>query len=536
MDFFDDPNLFVGGLDGLDEDVFPTAPSFVDELNLSADFEPLQVEPLGKHQDMIPPVSSTSAQQAMPCYGQQMGHFIGIKAQNPMGQAFSGPGGTGGGGGGGGGIIAEQHGQCHSAAMTQVPQSNGLFFSSSSPMWGNQDQNGNMYHPLSQQQPPLCHQQQQQQQLHNQQLHVSQPQTQQHHACHQQQQRMRQQQLQQQRSHQQQLLNQHQQINTRTMSLPPQQHHNFPFQQGSQTLSQQQVHHSQQQVQLHPRVPRFHSRALPSKSYLDSQNDSLTGTCLQPQQQGRYQLNKGDQAFPGSGLGGNNLPVPMHHPPSMVHSLPPYISSATTYQPAQYPAYPGEPELPSQQSLSSASVARPITTVAPLASTLPELSGAVCQFPSTSVMGQQHARTPVNQAEECPFRAIRCSGETQGNGKSSEMFGESMSCYPSMARQPPSEQPQSCGAINTNGYQALGDNLLPSEAQDSDLEGLEPPDLLPDLLPQLEVALNHQDKSNGSWADSSKEWGHEHRRQPPVKHKEEKVTLYYKVFSFIFAL
>ena len=101
MDFFDDPNLFVGGLDGLDEEGFPSAPSLVDELNLSADFEPLQVEPLGpgKHQDMMPPVSSTSTQQAMPTYSHQIGHYIGMKAQNPMGQAFSGPGGTGGGDG-----------------------------------------------------------------------------------------------------------------------------------------------------------------------------------------------------------------------------------------------------------------------------------------------------------------------------------------------------------------------------------------------------------------------------------------------------
>lgn len=535
MDFFNDPNLFVGGLEGLDEDGFPSAPSLVDELNLSADFEPLQVEPLGpgKHQDMMPPVST---QQAMPTYSEQMGHYIGVKAQNPMGQAFSGPGGPGGGGGG---MIADQHGQYHNAAMSQVPQSNGLFCNSSSPMWGNQDQNGNMYHPLSQQQQQhqqqqLCHQQQQ---LHNQQLHVRQQQTQQqqHHPCHRQQQeqqhRMRQQQqLQQQQSHQQQLLNQrqHQQINTQTMSLQQQQHHNFSFHQGGQSRSQQQVHHAQQQVQhqLTAGGLRFHSRALPSKSYLDSQNASLSETCLQPQQQqGSYQLARGGQAFSGSGPEDPNLAFPMHSA-SMVHSLPTCsVSSATAYQPAQYPAYPGEPEIPSlsQQSLSSALVSRPATTSAPLTATVPELSGTVCQFPSAAVMSQQHTRAPVSQAEECPFRALRCSGETQGNCKSSEMFGESMSCYPSMASQLPSEQPQSCGAINTNGYQALGDNLLPSEAQDGDLQGLEPPDLLPDLLPQLEAALSQQDESNCSWAESSQERGHEHRKPPPVEYKEEKV-------------
>lgn len=540
MDFFNDPNLFVGGLEGLDEDGFASAPSLVDELNLSADFEPLQVEPLGsgKHQDMMPPVST---QQTMPTYSEQMGHYIGMKAQNPMAQAFPGPGGTGGGGSG---LIADQHGQYHNAAMSQVPQSNGLFCSSSSPMWGNEDQNGNMYHPLSQQQQhqqqQLCHQQQ----LHNQQIHVRQQPTQQqqHHPCHQQQEqqhRMRQQQqqqLQQQQSHQQQLLNQrqHQQINTQTMSLQQQHHHNFSFHQGGQSQSQQQIHHTPQQVQHQLAVggQRFHSRALPSKSYLDSQNASLSGTCLQPQQQqGSYQLTRSGQAFSGSGPEDPNLPFPMHSS-SLVHSLP--ACSAAAYQPAQYPAYPGEPEIPSlsQQPLSSASVSRPTTTAAPLTPTVPELPGTVCQFPSAAVMSQKHTRAPVSQADECPFRALRCSGEAQGNCKSSEIFGESMRCFPNMAGQMPSEQPQSCGAINTNGFEALGDDLLPSDAQDGDLEGLEPPDLLPDLLPQLEAALSQGDDSNCSWGESSQERGHEPRKSPPVEFKEEKVLQYYKLKSF----
>lgn len=314
------------------------------------------------------------------------------------------------------------------------------------------------------------------------------------------------------------------------MPLQQQQHHTFPFHQGGQ--SQQQVQHSQQRVQHQLNVggPRFQSRALPSKSYLD-QNASLSGTCLQQQHQqqqhGRYQLTRGGQAFSGSGPEDPNLPFAMHSS-SMVHSLPTCsVSSATAYQPAQYPAYPGEPEIPSlnQQSMSAASVSGPTTATAPLTSTVPELSGTVCQFPSTGVMNQQHTRVPVSQAaaEECPFRALRCSRETQGNCRSSEMFGESMSCYPSMSSQLPSEQPQSCGAINTNGYQALGDSLLTSDAQDEDLEGLEPPDLLPDLLPQLEAALSQQDDSNCSWANSSVERGHEDRKPPPVDYKEEKV-------------
>lgn len=526
MDFFNDPSLFVGGLEGLDDDGFPSAPSLVDELNLSADFEPLQMEPLGpgKHQDMAPPVST---QQAMPAFSEQMSQYISIKAQNPVGQAFSGPGL---GGGGGGGMIANQHGQYHNAAMSQVPQSNGLFCNSSSPMWGNQDQNGNMYHHLLQQ----PQQPQHQRQLHNHQLHVrQQTQQQQHHPCRQQQEQQHRigQQLRQQQSHHQQLLNQHQhqQINTQTISMQQQQHHNFSFHQGGQSQSQQQVYHTQPQVQQQLTVegPRFHSRALPTKSYLDSQNASLSGTCLSSQQQqGSYQLTGGGQSFSGSGPEEPNLLFPMHSS-SMVHALPTcsVTSAAAAYQQAQYPAYPGEPEIPglNQQSLSSASVSRPTTHSAPLTSTVAELSGSVCQFPPTEVMSQKHSRAPVSQAEECPFRALRCSGETQGARKSSEMFGESMSCYSSMTSQLPSERPQSCGAINTNGYQALGDNLLPSGTQDGDLEGLEPPDLLPDLLPQLEAALSQQDESSCSWANSSQERGHEHRKPPLVEYKEEKV-------------
>lgn len=105
-----------------------------------------------------------------------------------------------------------------------------------------------------------------------------------------------------------------------------------------------------------------------------------------------------------------------------------------------------------------------------------------------------------------------------------------------MAGQMPSEQPQSCGAINTNGFEALGDDLLPSDAQDGDLEGLEPPDLLPDLLPQLEAALSQGDDSNCSWVESSQERGHEPRKSPPVEFKEEKVLQYYKLKSFSFEL
>lgn len=87
-----------------------------------------------------------------------------------------------------------------------------------------------------------------------------------------------------------------------------------------------------------------------------------------------------------------------------------------------------------------------------------------------------------------------------------------------MTSQLSSEQPQSCRAVNTNGYQAFGENILSSGVRDGDLETLGPPDLLPDLLPQLEAALTQQDESNCSWADSSQE-----KKPPPVEYNEEKV-------------
>ncbi|KAK5600400.1 hypothetical protein CRENBAI_023582 [Crenichthys baileyi] len=507
MDFFDDPSLYVGGLEGLDEDGFHSTPSLVDELNLSAGFEPLQVEALGpgKHQEMMPPVSS---QQAVPSYNQPLVDYTGVKAQNHLGQVFSSSQSTGCD------LGREQHGQYHNATISQVPQPNGLFCSTGSPMWGNQGQNGNVFHHVSQQQ-QHCHQQ-----LHNQQLHGRQHTQQQHHSGHlqsgQQQERMRQ--LQQQQSHQQQLLNQHQQITTASVCLQQQQHHAFSFHQGGQSGSQQQMHHSQHQLPV--RESQFHSRTPQSKPYLERQNVSLSGTCLQTrQQQGSYQLLRGGQAFAGSGLEDSPLSFPIHSS-SAVHSLPTCsISSAHAYPAAEFPAYPGEPEIP---SLSQQSSCRPITT-APITTTVPRLPGTACQFQSTAHVSQLHSGATVNQADECPFRALCCSGETQAVCKSSEMFGESVSCYPSMTNHLSSEPHTGCGVINTNGYQTFGDNVLTSVAQDGDLEGLDPPDLLPDLLPQLEDAFRQQDESSCSWVDFSQKNGHENKKPTAIECKDEKV-------------
>lgn len=497
MDFFDDPNLFVGSLEELDEDGFHSAPSLVDELNLSAGFEPLQVETLGpgKHQEMMPRVSS---QQAVPSYNQPMVHYTAVKAENLLGQVFSSSRSTGCD------VGPEQHGQYQNATISQVPQPNGQFCSTGSPMWGNQDQNGNVFHHVSQQQQQLCHQQ-----LHNQQVHGSQ---------HNQQQRMRQQQLQRQHDHQQQLLNQHQQINTAGVCLQQQPHHAFSFHQGGQSSSLQQIHHPQHQLPV--RESQFHSRTLPGKPFLERQNASLSGACLQTrQQQGSYQLVRGGPAFCASGLEDSHLSFPIH-PSSAVHSLPTCsVRSAHAYQAAEFPAYPGEPEIP---SLSQQSSCRPITT-APITTTVPRLPGTACQFQSTAHVSQLQSGTMVSQADECPFRALRCSGETQTVCKSSEMFGDSVSCYPSMTNHLPSEQHMSCRVINTNGYQAFGDNILPPEPQDGGLEGLDAPDLLPDLLPQLEDAFRQQEESSCSWVHSSQKKEHENGKPTTTEHKDEKV-------------
>lgn len=544
MDFFDDPNLFVEALEGIDGEGFSSGPSLVDELNLSTDFEPLQVEPTGtvKHQVMVPSAPSSHSQQAMSAYGQQMGHYTGIKAHNPIGQVFHSPGPVVGDGG-----VTQQHSQYHSASLNQPPQPNGLYVNSSSPMWGNQDQNGNMYHPIAQQQqqqqPPPPQQQRlhQQHQIHNQPLHLQQQQTaQQHHLCHQQQrmQQLQQQQQQQhqQSCHQQQLLNQrpHQQMDPQTLSLQ-QQHHSFPFHQGGHPQSQKQAHHNQQQVQqqLNMGGARFNSRVVPpsgvllSKSYLEGQDGSLHGTPLQQQhqQQSGYQLARGGQAFSGAPMEDPSMSFSLQGS-AMAHTLPACsLSSATAFQPSQYPAYPGEPDMPSlgQQSLPSASVSRPTV---PLTSTVP---GVGCEFSTTPVMSQQQQQQPqaaVSQAGECSFRDLRCSGQTQGSYNSSEMFGQAMSCYPSAASQLLPGLSQNCGVTavpDSNGCQSLVESTVQPVAQRGNFEGLVPPDLLPDLLPHLEEALSQHGGSNSSWDNGSQEKKRNVRNIPLVEYKEEKV-------------
>lgn len=108
-----------------------------------------------------------------------------------------------------------------------------------------------------------------------------------------------------------------------------------------------------------------------------------------------------------------------------------------------------------------------------------------------------------------------------------------MSCYSSMASPLASEHPQSCGAISVNGYQALGEGLLSSGAHDRDLDDLEPPDLLPDLLPQLEAALSQQDERKCSWTTSSRERGQEHRKPPPDAYNKEVGSVTFCILDII---
>lgn len=215
-------------------------------------------------------------------------------------------------------------------------------------------------------------------------------------------------------------------------------------------------------------------------------------------------MSAGGGAFSGSQPEPPDLLFPMHSSP-MVH---PMASCSVS----QYPAYPGEPETP---SLAEQPLAPPASS---------SLEG-LCPFRSTEAMSQQHARTPIGQASEYALPGLRCPDEAQGDCKSSDMFGKSMNFYPAVSGQLPSEQPRrSCGA-NTNGYPALGDHLLPSGAQHGDLEELEPSDLLPDLLPQLEATLSQQHQSNsGSWADSSHGRGNEPRKASLVDYKDAKVN------------
>ncbi|XP_049423186.1 uncharacterized protein LOC125883091 isoform X2 [Epinephelus fuscoguttatus] len=550
MAFSSDHN-FTGNLEGQGKNGLTSAPSLVDEQNLSADFEPAPVEPLcpGEPQNMMP----ATTQQAMPGNSQQIGHYIGMESQNAMGQAFSGPGGMGGGGGG---IVVDQHGQYPNASMSQA--GNTLFF--------NQDQNGNMFYRYR---PYLYN--------HNQQLCVLQQKTQQQQHC------------------PNQLLNQHQHHQLFPQALPLQ-HHNFSFDQGGQSQSQKQSRLSRQRVQnqLPAQGLKSRIRAKQKKTYVDSQK-----TCLQPQQQGSYQLAKAGEALSGSRLRVPQSCFPVHSS-SMTHSLP--LSAATAYETPQYPPYRGDAEIPShsQQPLFTTSVPVPTTSTAPLTSTAPTHSGSGGQFPSTvsptkacqpaqdpSYPGdpkipshnQQPLFTtsvPVPTTSTAPLTSTAPTHSGTG-GQFSSTVSPTKACQPAQdAPYPgdpeiPSHSQQSLSTPSVSvpttstatftstvpslpGMEGqLEENLLQtlccsgvSQANSSmasplrpqsygaslSLEDLLQPDeenlgflghpaLLVDLLSQLESPPSQQDASEYSCVQSSQESGHEHRTSS-VGYKVEK--------------
>ncbi|MBN3284055.1 CHD9 protein, partial [Polyodon spathula] len=151
MDFFDDANLFGGGLEGLADDSFAqTDPvSLVDELGLGAEFEPLQVEPLGQVKQPGNPPSQPGL-----CFEQQMSQFEPLKGHHHHhrqqgGQPFSIPNESTNNG-------LPRHSQYTASPLHQPSQSNGLFpdMVDGSPMWGNQNeaqfhQNHGNLHPFN---------------------------------------------------------------------------------------------------------------------------------------------------------------------------------------------------------------------------------------------------------------------------------------------------------------------------------------------------------------------------------------------------
>lgn len=486
MDFFDDPNIFGGGLDSLVQDdpgFTPGAVSLDDELQLGPSLENLQVD--------TGPRSST-IQHGIP-YSQPVGHFDTVKAQTSIEQSFPGP--DVGSNDGRAFLSQQQPFQRHT--MNQVPQTNGLFLHNS-PMWGNHDHKGNNYHQ---------HHQQHHQQLHQQLQHKhfqQQQQFQQHHSQHQQ---YSHQHLQQ-RQHS---LNQHPISNQ--LQLPHQQiahqglHHigktyqdhlNFYYEGNVPQNHSQQHHHNSLSVEgspFHPTVaPSGHSQ---SKQYLEASMRPVSS------QQSGFQVAQGVQGFTTDPrLEDNDLAFPVQPSPA-THSFPTdSVSHASSYPTARY----APPVVNETQSYSSAplSITTSSMAISPSASNLLDTG---CPFLSNSRMEhqQQQVRIPGSPAQQCPLRS---SKSDQNPFNSSEVFSDGLNSFSadrpfSTAERRTCDVPgplvanQSVSSIN--GFQALEEVLL-GEQHDQRLDDLsEAPDLIGDeLLPQLE-ALDQEENSNHSW-------------------------------------
>ncbi|KAL7978944.1 hypothetical protein Chor_013433 [Crotalus horridus] len=136
MDFFDDANLFSDTLEGLSDDAFVQAGpvSLVDELNLGAEFEPLQIDSLNH-------VQETHTQQKMNDY-EHLNQYDSLKLQ--VSQSFSSPVEN----------VLSPHSEFSCSPVHPQNQTNGLFpdVADGSPMWGHQtsssvsNQNGSPFH------------------------------------------------------------------------------------------------------------------------------------------------------------------------------------------------------------------------------------------------------------------------------------------------------------------------------------------------------------------------------------------------------
>lgn len=479
MDFFDDSSIFPGALEELSNESFAPPSVFapgVDEL-ISSEFESLPVVGAGKH----PGIGSSSSQQGLN-FEPQIDHFGLLKSPHSIGQPYVSNCTTSEGG-----HVLGQHAQYHGSPLHQTPQANGLF-PDSSPMWGNQDQNGNGFHQL--------------------------PQQQSHH----------------QHVHQHRHLQPHQQL-AGSQTLHQQgkafpEHQEFMFFPGNQVQKQQQPqrnHHGQlQSFSLNTECNGALYRQGGILNAFKQPNphinaDSVSFPCGNQQQQSRMQNCQGAQKYPTST---ENMVMPFsREPTSSAHCS---VSSGASYCNVQY-RLPGQPVLSASAAQSSTHVpanTTSSTTVPILSRSMREFSGAEDAFSLLQEMDQHQPRQQVsiNQAGDCPFPAMRLPAQAQEDYSSSEIFSEDVVSYSGPITQHPTASQGSCGPlippVNSNGYDDLVENLLPQiDAQTGEFEGLEASDLLEDdLLPQLEsevltqrLPLEQHKESNYSWTNGNQE-------------------------------
>lgn len=512
MDFFDDPNIFGGGLDSLVQDdpgFTPGSVSLDDELHLGPSLDNLQVDAGSR---------SSTIQHGIP-YSQPVGHFDTVKAQTSMEQSFPGPEV----GSNDGRAFLQQQQPFQGHTMNQVPQTNGLFLHNS-PMWGNHDQKGNNYHQHHQ------HHQQLHQQLQHKQFQQQQ-QFQQHQAQHQQ---YSHQHLQQRQhslnqhpiSNQLQLPHQHTHQGLHEIPKTYQEHLNFYYEGNVPQNHSQQRHHNSLSVEgspFHPTVaPSGHSQ---SKQYLEASMRPVSS------QHSGFQVAQGVQGFTtGPRLEDNDLAFPVQSSPATHSFSTDSVSHASSYPTARYVP----PVVNETQSYSSAPVSITTSSMV-ISSSASDLLDTGCPFLSNSGMEhqQQQVQIPGSPAQQCPLRS---SKSDQNPFSSSEVFSDGLNSF-SANRPFSTAERRSCdvpGSLvanqsvsSINGLQALEEVLL-GEQPDQRLDNLgEASDLMGDeLLPQLE-ALDQEENSNHSWINV----GLGNDREEEVKEQEgmEDVPMAYSV-------